>query len=194
MDFYTPRDEEDEETEDGNLISGTTSNEPLAANIRSSYLGPTAMKTPAPAERKVSGQKESGPGTPVTDAMRTGTPGSSKRKAAENAMNKLHNEIMPDVIAWQKEKHRKRIPEEPRKEDEKRKAEKRKTEEKENLETIAKKPRKEVDTVAESGSKITLLITGASDDLTSFNAIKVDLAYILYLILETVSTGYTTNV
>jgi hypothetical protein len=83
---------------------------------------------------------------------------------------------MPDVMAWQKEKNRKRIPEEPQTAEEldkKRKMEKRKSEEKENIETTAKKPRKDADTVVENASKITLLITGAPDDLTSPNAIKV---------------------
>jgi len=163
---------------DANLISGTTANEPRGANVQSSYV---EKKTPAPtAPRKVSGTKGSGPETPVTESvpesLRTATPGSNKRKAAENAMNKLHNEIMPDVMAWQKEKNRKRIPEEPQTAEEldkKRKMEKRKSEEKENIETTAKKPRKDADTVVENASKITLLITGAPDDLTSANAIKV---------------------
>ena len=172
MDFYTPR-EDDDEMVDVDLISGTTTNESRRTNAQSTYVGPAETKTPAPTARKVSGPRESGGETPVTEGMKSETPGSSKRKAAENALNKLHNEIMPDVIAWQREKNRKRIPEESQNVEEKRKAEKRKAEEKENIEMTAKKPRKDVDAVVESGSKIILLVTGAADELTSPSTIKV---------------------
>jgi hypothetical protein len=161
---------------DANLISGTTTNEPRGANVQSSYVAPAEKTAPPPNAGKVSGMKGSEPETPVTESLRTSTPGSGKRKAAENAMNKLHNEIMPDVMAWQKEKNRKRIPEEPQtveELDKKRKMEKRKSEEKEDIETTSKKPRKEADTVTDNASKITLLVTGAPEDFTGPMAIKV---------------------
>jgi FKBP-type peptidyl-prolyl cis-trans isomerase len=96
-------------------------------------------------------------------------------------MEKLHNEIMPDLMAWQKEKNRKRFPEgspSQANEDEKpRKTEKRKSEEKENIvEGVHKKPKKEVEIVkdtTEIGSKITLLVTGADPSFLDGNYPKV---------------------
>jgi len=176
IDFFTARDDEDEEMLDANLVSGTTAN---GTNVQSSYVVPTTEKNTYPPGTVVKGSAPKGSGppeTPVTESLRSGTPGSSKRKAAENAMNKLHNEIMPDVMAWQKEKNRKRIPEEPpnaEKVDRKRKVEKTESEEKENIESVTKKSRKDVDAGVENANKIILLITGASEDFPSPSAIKV---------------------
>lgn len=171
-DFFNPRDDEEEE----NLISGTTAN---GTKVQSSYI---EKKTPA------HGNASKGSETPITEGG--ATPGSGKRKAAENAMNKLHNEIMPDVMAWQKEKNRKRIPEEPQIADKKRKVENIESEEKENIETVTKKPKKDVETDV---SRIILLVTGAPDDLTGPSAIKVSVLY-AFLISETISTGHSSYV
>lgn len=173
-DFFNPRDDEEEE----NLISGTTAN---GTNVPSSFI---EKKTPAPVDAS------KGSDAPMTASVRGATPGSGKRKAAENAMNKLHNEIMPDVMAWQKEKNRKRIAEEPQIADKKRKVEKIESDEKENIETVTKKPKKDVETDV---SRIILLVTGAPDDLTGPSAIKVPLLY-AFLISETISTGHSSYV
>jgi len=161
-DFFNPKEEEEEE----NTISRSITN---GANVQSSYVAPTEKKTPAPTN------VSKGSETPASETLRGATPGSTKRKAAENAMNKLHNEIMPDVMAWQKEKNRKRIPEEPQNTERPDKKRKTESEEKENIETVTKKPRKDVDVE----SRITLLVTGAPDDLTSPSSIKVTL--LIYL-------------
>jgi hypothetical protein len=134
-------------------------------DVESSYVHADA-KTPGP-KRKVS--DKANPKTPAVD-NRAGTPGSGKRKAAESAMEKLHNEVMPDLMAWEKEKNRKRFPMESASQAEegekRRKVEKRKSEEKENIvEGVQKKAKKvasaEVVREAETGPKITLLVTGA---------------------------------
>ena len=93
-------------------------------------------------------------------------------------MTKLHNEIMPDVLLWQKEKNRKRFPEETTQNEElerRKKIEKRKVEEKENLvEGVAtKKARKDVESKQLIENKITLLVTGASEDFINAATIKV---------------------
>jgi hypothetical protein len=175
INFYAP--EEDEEMTD---VQGDNDEEIAksdAQNVQSSYMPPD-IKTPAPKELT----KGLPPRTPAMDSTRseTGTPISTKRRAAENAITKLHNEIMPDVLLWQKEKNRKRIPEEqlsPSIEEKKRKAEKRKNEEKENIvETVPKKSRKQAEKAkdeSEPGAKVTAIITGASDELTTANSLKV---------------------
>lgn len=178
VDFFNPPNEEDEDISDANPVSGTTVNGSKGNNVQSSYVPPEA-NTPAPVSRKVSptATRVQGPQTPATDQTRVRTPGSSRRKAAEQAMDRLHNEIMPDVMLWQKEKNRKRIPEEPEDGEKKRKAEKRKNEEKENLvEGVQKKPRKDAEAArdgADTSSKITLLVTGASQDFLNANVMKV---------------------
>jgi hypothetical protein len=165
QDFFTAREDDDDEE--------MTEIKPAAvAKVQSSYVTSEANKTPAPPSKK------SPPlDTPGTESMR-GTPGSSKRKAAENAMTKLHNEIMPDVLLWEKEKNRKRFPEQPARNEEvekKKKAEKRKVEEKENLvhEVATKKAKKDVESKQVIENKVTLLVTGASEDFMNVTSVKV---------------------
>ena len=164
QDFFTPREDDDDEE--------MTEIKPAAVTkVQSSYVTET-NKTPAPPSNKSPPLE-----TPVTESMR-GTPGSSKRKAAENAMTKLHNEIMPDVLLWQKEKNRKKFPEEIAQSGEvekKKKTEKRKVEEKENLvEGVAtKKVKKDVETKQVIENKVTLLVSGASEDFMNATSIKV---------------------
>lgn len=163
QDFFAASEDDEEEI--------TEIKPAVATKVQSSYVTTEANKTPAPSK------KSSPLETPGSQSMR-GTPGSSKRKAAENAITKLHNEIMPDVLLWQKEKNRKRFSEEatPSEDVEKRKkSEKRKAEEKENLvEGVAtKKVKKDVESKQVTETKITLLVTGASEDFMSASSIKV---------------------
>ena len=173
-----PRDEEDDDI----LVAEATDDAPKPKDVQSSYAqAADPKKTPAPplSVRKVS--PSSGlprelarlqtPGHTV-EMMSSGTPGSAKRRAAENAMTKLHNEVMPDVLLWEKEKNRKRFPSDvalaaAEDEEKKQKPEKRKVEEKENIEGVAKKVKRDGDHKPVAESKVTLLITGASDE---FNA------------------------
>ena len=169
--FYMPREEDEEEMQDVQQLGSSTATN---GNVQSSYMQHSEQKTPAPVPKKVSAASK-GPVTPA--AGPTETPGSTRRKAAENAMNKLHNEIMPDVLAWQKEKNRKRIPEEPLEVDEKkRKVERQRSEEKENLvEGVSKKSKKDSDVTKDASetNKIVLLVTGASHDFINATSIKV---------------------
>ena len=182
VDFFNPREDEDDDMPDAYPVSGTTALGSKGNNVQSSYV-PAEVKTPAPASRKVSPKvnRVQAPQTPATDETKVRTPGSSRRKAAENATIKLRDEVMPDLMLWQKEKHRKRIPEEPEDGEKKRKAEKRKSEEKENfVEGVQKKPKKDTEVGnhgVDTATKITLLITGASQDFVNANVIKVRPAY-----------------
>jgi len=178
LDFFNPQEDEDDEVISGNPDASTTTK---SQDVQSSYIQ-AEKKTPAPASHKVfhSDPKSRGPETPAQQTTPTQTPSSSRRKAAENAMTKLHNEIMPDVLLWQKEKNRKRIPEESpiySKEHEKRKAEKRKIEEKENfVDGVVKKSKKDIESgkeVFETSSKIVLLVTGSVEDFASGTGLKV---------------------
>jgi twin BRCT domain len=176
QDFFNPRGDDYEDMPDTTTNGSKTVK---SQNVQSSYVQ-AEKKTPAPAT-KVSPTitKIVGPETPGTESTRAGTPGSMKRKAAENATAKLHDVIMPDVLLWEKEKNRKRIPEEPKASPEtekKRKLEKRKSEEKENIiEGVAKKVKKESETAKDVSdtNKIVLLVTGASNDLINPSALKV---------------------
>jgi hypothetical protein len=110
-------------------------------------------------------------------------------------MEKLHNEVMPDLMAWQKEKNRKRFPmdnpSQTTEGEKRRKIEKRKSEEKENMEIIPKKSKKEVESVkdtVETGSKITLLVTGAQASFLEGGVVKV-LFSLIPLMVETSSIG-----
>lgn len=152
-------------------------------DVQSSYV-PGDKSTPAPSAKKASPKagRLQGPQTPITDESSMRTPGSTgRRKAAENAITKLHNEVMPDLMLWNKEKHRKRLVEAPSPaEEERRKAEKRKSEEKENhldapMQKKVKKEKvesKEAKTETAAG-KITLLVTGASQDFLNPASVKV---------------------
>ena len=162
QDFYAPKEDDDEEM-----------TEMKPTKVQSSYVQTESNKTPAPSSKKSPFE------APDVEPMR-GTPGSSRRKAAENAMTKLHNEVMPDVLLWQKEKNRKRFPKEivQSEEVEKKKAEKRKVEEKENMDDGAqtKKAKKYVESKPLIENKITLLVTGASEDFMNATLIKVPLS------------------
>jgi len=182
LDFYMPREEDDEQMPDASHVSGTTVAGQKAQGVQSSYV-PGETATPAPPRRGISANGSNEPRTPVMTEMRSDLPPpSSKRKAAEKAAYKLSTEIVPDMLHWQtKEKHRKRLPEESPSQavdtEKKRKLEKRKSEEKENLvEGIAKKTKRDSDgkESVDSLDKITLLITGAGTDFLSSTNIKVD--------------------
>lgn len=164
QDFFTAREDDD--------VQISEIKAPSVTRVQSSYVTTETNKTPAPSSKKSPPLE-----TPRTESMRA-TPSSGKRKAAENAMTKLHNEIMPDVLLWEKEKNRKRFPEEiahPEEVENKKKVEKRKVDEKENLfEGVpTKKAKKDVDSKHVTENKITLLVTGASEDFTSATSIKV---------------------
>jgi hypothetical protein len=175
LDFYMPGNEEDDDV----LVAETVDTAvPKTKDVASSYAHASEPKnTPAPSSRRISPswsvpRELAGLQTPgLTGEMVSGTPGSTKRRAAENAMTKLHNEVMPDVLLWEKEKNRKRFPSDvvpAAEEDKKKKSEKRKVEEKENFEgAAAKKVKKDGESKGVVESKVTLLITGASDE---FNA------------------------
>jgi hypothetical protein len=173
LDFYNPQreDEEDQEMMDVNPATSITD-----GNVQSSYTQ-SEKKTPAPPSS--SARLLKGLDTPISEPMRT--PGSGRRKAAENAITKLHNEVMPDLLLWEKEKKRKRIPEEPvqshnEEVEKKKKIEKRRiVDDKENDgEIVNKKAKKELESVKNIiENKVTLLVTGASEDLTSASSIKV---------------------
>jgi len=162
LEFFSQR-------KDANNIEMTNSN-PVSAltKVQSSYKH---VDKNSPVHRKESHSNECS--TPVSQETRT--PRSNRRKAAENAMTKLHNEIMPDVLLWEKEKNRKRIPEEKLSDEvEKKKVEKRKMDEKENLvEGVSKKVKKEAEGKNVTDNKITLLVTGASEDFINANSVKV---------------------
>ena len=182
VDFFLPREEDDEDVTDANLNAGTS----VPGDVQSSYVH-TDNKTPAPPNAIRSDSKQD-PKAPTPQAASIPTPGSTKRKAAENAMTKLHNEIMPDVLLWQKEKNRKRIPTDSPLYSEdiemKKKAEKRKIEEKENLvEGVAKK-QKTVESNkddADMTGKIMLLVSGSTEDFAAGHGLKV-LSIKLFLI------------
>jgi hypothetical protein len=182
IDFYTPQEDEVEETTDVNHIehppkvSDTTSQ-----NVQSSCVSVDKKTLAATSKTSASISTAKPQETPALGPSRAQTPGSNRRKAAENAITKLHNEIMPDVLLWEKEKNRKRIPEEslsqPKDSEKKRKTESRKSEEKENIiEGVAKKFKKDsngVKDLADLSNKITLVVTGITDDLTTGNTLKV---------------------
>lgn len=180
LDFYNPRADDDED-DIAEADPATTGKRRRSEDVQSSYVQNTETKTPAPLPTKESmgAARVAGPETPVTESMKTSTPGSNRRKAAENAMTKLHNEIMPDVLLWEKEKHRKRFPMEPSRphESEKKRVEKRKNEEKENLvDGVTKKAKRDSDNAKDaldSGNKITLLVTGATEDIINATSVKV---------------------
>jgi hypothetical protein len=175
VDFFNPP-EEDEEMPDAGVHNNIADGKPQ--DVQSSYIR-SESKTPAP-KRKVSAGN---PHTPAMDEMRSAPPSSGKRKAAENAMEKLHNEVMPDLMQWEKEKNRKRFPADnppPADDGEKRrKTDKRKSEEKENiLEGVQKKVKKTpssetVTHISDTGSKITLLVTGADPSFLDGSVVKV---------------------
>jgi hypothetical protein len=184
LDFYMHGNEE----EDDVLVAETLNTaEPKPKDVASSYAHASEPKhTPAPSSRKLSPsgsvpRELAALQTPgLTGEMASGTPGSAKRRAAENAMTKLHNEVMPDVLLWEKEKNRKRFPSDvvpaatAAEEDKKKKSEKRKVEEKENFEGAAtKKVKKDGESKGVVESKVTLLITGASDEFNA-NCFKVE--------------------
>lgn len=174
VDFFLPREEDDEDVADANLNAATA----IRGNVQSSYVH-TDNQASAPPNAVRSDPKR-GPRPPTPQATSMQTPGSTKRKAAENAITKLHNEIMPDVLLWQKEKNRKRIPTDSPLYSEdmemKKKAEKRKIEEKENLvEGVAKKQKtveSSKDDVEITG-KIVLLVTGSTEDFAAGQGLKV---------------------
>jgi hypothetical protein len=175
VDFYMPAGQEDEE-ETSELHPMTVQNGGATYDVQSSCVQqPIQTKTPA-AQLQPTKTTQRAPQTPINQITSDQTPGSSKRKAAEQALDRLHNEIMPDVLLWQKEKNRKRFPtetptrgEQPEK---RRKVKKQKNEEKENVEAVQKKV-KESNTIE---SKITLLVTGAGHDFLNVVAIKVHLS------------------
>lgn len=177
LDFFQLREDEEEEMLDVNPVAANETSK--SQNVQSSYV-PGEKSTPAPATK---GARKVGrePQTPALHEPSVRTPGSTgRRKAAENAANKLHDVVMPDLMLWNKEKHRKRLVEVPSPaEEERRKTEKRKSEEKENhTEGPQKKTRKEKvvgegKDATEQSNKITLLITGAHQDFINATSIKV---------------------
>jgi len=201
-----PQPDEDEEMPDASHVSGTTANGQKAQGVQSSYVQqgePAEARTPAPPQRRVSANATKQPQTPATSESRSEIlPPSTKRKAAERAAHKLHTEVIPDALQWEKEKHRKRIPEESPSHSEgnekRRKLEKQKSEEKENIiEGVPKKVKKEAEVKErmDTGEKITLLITGANHDQFGPNAVKVGLVLFLNetLTAEIDSTGDQSN-
>ena len=177
LDFFQSTEEEDEEMSDVHPVAANGASK--SQNVQSSYV-PGEKSTPAPSAKddpKVGRE----PQTPAVHEPSQRTPGSTgRRKAAENARIKLHDVVMPDLMLWNKEKHRKRLVEvsSPAGE-ERQKAEKRKSEEKENhAEGPQKKIKKEKDVGqskdgTEQSSKITLLVTGANQDFINATLIKV---------------------
>jgi len=177
-----PRDEEDDDI----LVAEAINCAPKPIDVQSSYAQAVdAKKTPAPPPSVPNISPSSGLArelarlqTPGQEMMSSGTPGSAKRKAAENAMTKLHNEVMPDVLLWEKEKNRKTFPSDvvalaaAEDAEKKKKSEKRKIEEKENIEGVPKKVKKEGEHKPVADNKVTLLITGASDEFNA-NCLKV---------------------
>jgi len=175
-----PRDEEDDDV----LVAEAINCAAKPKDVQSSYAHAIDSKrTPAPSVRNVSpssglARELARLQTPGQEMMSSGTPGSAKRKAAENAMTKLHNEVMPDVLLWEKEKNRKTFPSDvvaltaAGDAEKKKKSEKRKIEEKENIEALPKKVKKEGEHKPVADNKVTLLITGASDELNA-NCLKV---------------------
>jgi hypothetical protein len=185
QDFYMPRGDDEE---DDVLVAEAVNTSDTRKDVQSSYAGQCSdsKKTPAPpSARKVSPSNAvprelAGLQTPgvAAEILPSSTPGGSvKRKAAENAMTKLHNEVMPDVLLWEKEKNRKRFPSDvaPAAEDmdKKKKSEKRKVEE-ENVEGLPKKVKKDAgESKPLAETKVTLLITGASEEF-NVNCLKVN--------------------
>jgi hypothetical protein len=172
LDFFTTKEDEDDEMIEINPMTSTK-----GKDVESSYVT-SEKKTPAPSSsvRKISpSSKVTGMETPAPEPTRT----PSSRKAAENASAKLRDEVMPDLLRWQKEKNRKRIPEEPQvsrvdEVEKKKKIEKRKAEDKENVgEVVSKKAKKDVESIKNVENKVTLLVTGAPEDLLSAHAVKV---------------------
>src|SRR5437763_16305903 len=144
LDFFQPREEEEEEMADIHPVAANGVSK--SQSVQSSYV-PGEKSTPAPSVKdapKVGRE----PKTPAVHEPSQRTPGSTGRsKAAENARIKLHDVVMPDLMLWNKEKHRKRLVEVPSPAGEERqKAEKRKSDEKENhAEGPQKKIKKEKD-------------------------------------------------
>jgi hypothetical protein len=181
VDFYMPPSDEDDEMPDTSHVSGTLATGSKGQAVQSSYANRQERietRTPAPS-RKAHDNRD--PYTPAASELGFNhPPPSSKRKAAEKAAHKLHTEIMPDAMLWEKkERHRKRIPEESPSQavDNEKKRKQRESEEKENILDIAPKKIKRNDDVKEKkegSSNIILLITGAAPDFITTMVTKVN--------------------